>query len=325
MKSDHRHELKTNALAEWIANFPQWARENRTSIITILVVVVAAAVLYFWLLYGREEKAAGEQLELTRLINQLQQNKIQVLSAGSQGRDVSFILLQPAGNLKTFAGRTKNPDMAAMASIKHAEALRMELHYRLGAVTRQESATQINQAKASYAAALERASSNPTLAANATLGIGLCEEELGNFEKAQQIYRDLADNPDFKATTARASAMHRLNTMADFRKTITFRPRPKPGSSSASSQAAAVGPRIEIKPVDPNLQSGTSSEPAVTPLLVDVNNISQPKLDLPTTSPPALDVNQPKPAAPTAVPDANTRPEAPKTMPETTNADRSGR
>ncbi len=28
MKSEHRHELKTNELAEWIANFPTWAKEN---------------------------------------------------------------------------------------------------------------------------------------------------------------------------------------------------------------------------------------------------------------------------------------------------------
>ncbi len=28
MKSDHRHELKTNELAEWLSNLPQWAKKN---------------------------------------------------------------------------------------------------------------------------------------------------------------------------------------------------------------------------------------------------------------------------------------------------------
>ena len=33
MRSDHRHELKTNELADWIAHFPEWANKNRTSLV----------------------------------------------------------------------------------------------------------------------------------------------------------------------------------------------------------------------------------------------------------------------------------------------------
>jgi len=40
MKAEHRHELKTNELAEWIANLPQWARDNGRMVIYLSVVAV---------------------------------------------------------------------------------------------------------------------------------------------------------------------------------------------------------------------------------------------------------------------------------------------
>ena len=47
MKSSHRHELKTNELAEWLSNLPQWAKENRITIIGALVLIVIAFFSYF--------------------------------------------------------------------------------------------------------------------------------------------------------------------------------------------------------------------------------------------------------------------------------------
>ena len=40
MKAEHRHELKTNELAQWIANFPNWAKENLRMIIYVSVVLI---------------------------------------------------------------------------------------------------------------------------------------------------------------------------------------------------------------------------------------------------------------------------------------------
>ncbi|MHC4595136.1 MAG: hypothetical protein ACYS19_09345, partial [Planctomycetota bacterium] len=79
--------------------------------------------------------------------------------------------------------------MAALALIKQAEALRTELHYRPGTVSKEDLTAQINQAKAGYADAIERSSFNPSLMAKAKFGLGLCEEELGNFAEAEQIYQ----------------------------------------------------------------------------------------------------------------------------------------
>jgi tetratricopeptide (TPR) repeat protein len=259
MKADHRHELKTNELAEWITHFPEWARENRATIIGVSVVIVAVAAVYFWQFYRKNVVSVRSQLRLTSLLSQLTLNKMQVIQAQSEGRDLSFILLQPAENLKVFAQDTKDKQMAALALIKRAEALRTELHYRLGAVSQQDLVTQMKQAKASYAEALEKASSNPSLKAMAQFGLGICEEELGNFEQARQIYQDVAMDPDFDGTEAKAAAKHRLDTMANYQTSVVFRPSPKLAPPVVFSP-------LELKPAEVNLPADTNLPLSLQPL-----------------------------------------------------------
>src|SRR3989304_2040810 len=102
MKPDHRHELKTNELAEWLNNLPQWAKENSITIICISAVIIGIATFYIWRIYSGRE-VARKQLELSDLISQLFDSQMQILGAQAQGRDLSFILLQPADNLRVFA------------------------------------------------------------------------------------------------------------------------------------------------------------------------------------------------------------------------------
>ena len=123
MKSDHRHELKTNELAEWLGNLPQWTKENLATIIIVVVVVAVAGALYGWRLYSRNVLLVREQTEFTNLLNQISSGKMQILQGQQSQRDWSFVLLQPANSLQTFAQKTSHKRMAAQALIKRAEAL----------------------------------------------------------------------------------------------------------------------------------------------------------------------------------------------------------
>jgi len=267
MKSDHRHELKTNELAELIANFPQWAKENRTTIISVVAIIAVVGGWYVWKKYHRNVEVR-RQTELTSLVSQLLSNKMRIVGAQAQGRDVSYILLEPANNLEAFAQSVRNDQMAAFALIKRAEALRADLHYRPGTVNQQVLIEQINKAKASYTEAMQRAPSNPSLLAAAKLGLGLCEEEVGNFETAKQIYRDITNDPNFECTVTRATAEQRLATMADYKTKVVFKPSPPP------KPAAAEKPPIEIKPADINLPIDANlgpQAPSTIPELPDAN------------------------------------------------------
>ena len=228
MKSEHRHELKTNELAEWLINFPQWAKRNRTAIIYVSIVAIFVVAAIYWRRHQKTVIIPREQIDFTNTITPLPQNKMQIIRAQIQGFDTSYNLITFSKNLRSIAQNTKNDTIAALAFIKSAHILRTELHYRLETVSEQDIKTQIDQAKVSYNKAIEKSPTNPSLTAMAKLGLGLCEEELGNFVVAEQIYRDITENPSFESTVAVAQAKQRLDTMTDYQKKITFRPSQTP-------------------------------------------------------------------------------------------------
>ena len=262
MKSEHRHELKTNELAEWLGHLPQWTKENLTTILVVLAVVVVGATFLIWRTYNKNIVQVRGHLEFSNLLDQLSAGKMQVLSAQNQGQDLSFILLQPANSLGNFAQNTSNNRMAALALIKQGEALRTELHYRPGSISVKDLTDQINQAKAAYAGAVQKSSENASLKATAEFGLGLCEEELSNFQEAQQIYQGIVANAGYEGTVANAAARHRLETMDDYRQKVVFKPAPEP--------AAATQPTIQLNPVDTNQSSATQQTIQLNPLDITV-------------------------------------------------------
>jgi len=254
MKAEHRHELKTNELAEWITEFPQWAKKNLKSIIylALLVVVVVGIYIYNW--HKKNVVLVQRDIELTKQVARVSNQKTQIIQSQAQGVDISYTLLDTAKNLQVIGENEKNNQMAALALIKQAEALRMELHYRPGTVSSRDTEERMKQARDCYTKAIEKSSSNRSFMATAKLGLGLCEEEIGNFTTAEQIYRDITANSDFEGTVAVEQAKRRLETMDDYKQTIAFKPPPKPATPKPAS-SEPTQPEIQLNPaaiVSPN-------------------------------------------------------------------------
>ena len=247
MKSEHRHELKTNDLAEWLTNLPQWAKKNRRVIIYVSIVLAVVVGYYLWYNYNKNIVSVRKNTEFTKLLTQLPMNKMQILQAQAQGIDASYLLIKPADDLKAIAQNANDDQMRALALIKRAETLRAELHYRLGTMDQQDLTNQINLAKASYAAVIQKTSISSLLIAKAKFGIGLCEEELGNFELAEQLYQSVATDASLVGTTAAAAARHRIIAMADYQKKVVFRQAPKP------EQPEFTQPEIKLEVPDSNM------------------------------------------------------------------------
>ncbi len=222
MKAKHRHELKTNELAEWLTNLPKWAKENLRMIIYFVVVTALVFTFWIWRNYQKNVVSVNERLQLSRMLGELVQNRFSTLQQQAEGLDVSYMLLQTANKLQNFAGNTKHSDMAALAFIKSAEAIRSELHYRIGNIDNQVFSSQITKARTAYENAIEKSQNNPSLQGTATLGLGLCEEEVRNFAKAEEIYRQILQDPNFAATTSVASARYRLKIMDDYKQMAKF-------------------------------------------------------------------------------------------------------
>jgi len=257
MKSEHRHELKTNELADWLANLPKWTKQNLKTITYVSAVVIAAAAAGgLWWYYGSVE-AAQKQLEFTNTIFSLEPAKTQVVADKTRGSDSSFNLLQLAKNFKAASQNTTNNQMAALALIKQAQAIRTELHYRPAAVTKQDAAAQLDEARNACNQALAKAAGNPSLTASAKFGLGLCEEEAGNFEKARQIYQQIAAEQRLEATTAAAEAKFRLKTMDQYKQPVVFSQKALTDKPSPKTQPSeTVQPKIETELADSNLAGG---------------------------------------------------------------------
>ena len=244
MKSEHRHELKTNELAEWIAHLPQWTRKNQKMIIYVSVVTILVIASYIWHRYQKDIVAVRRTSQLTSLVTQIPQGKLRILEAQARGLDIAYMLIQNADELNNTAEQIKDNQMSALALIKRAEALRTELHYRLGTVSEQDIISQIALARESYNKAIAKAPANPSLMAMAKFGLGLCEEEVGNFEQAKQIYNEVATNADFAGTVATVQAKRRLEKADDYRQKVTFKPAPKPAPMEI------IQPGLDLAPLD---------------------------------------------------------------------------
>jgi hypothetical protein len=320
MKSDHRHELKTNELADWIANFPEWAEKNRNSIIAAAAVILLAGFVYFWSFYHRDAVVARNETRLTGLIEQVSQQMNNVARAAMQNNDQAMALLPVAQDLQDFAQKSSNSNMAALALIQRGAALRAELHYRLTEAGKDDQVTQIGKAQASYQQALDRKPSSPALAAAANYGLGLCEEELGNFDKAGEIYREVAKKPEYAGTTAQAAAAYRLQVMNDYRTELVFQPAPpKPVLPAVPpiqiQPGAAQAPTVQMKPGDsskasaPTVQVKPNDAQAPAPAPAPTTPSGAPKTDAapapapqtPATAP----AGTPAPAAAPSKSDAN--------------------
>ncbi len=303
MKSDHRHELKTNELADWLADFPEWARQNRTNLTVAGAVIVVAILVYAWTYYRGSVVSVHNQERLTHLISQVPEQMNAVMRAASQGTDQSYTLMSVAQDLQDFADGLSNDEMAALTMIKRGEALRAELHLRLNDASRDDLAAQIAKAQASYQQALDRKPSNPTLAAAAQFGLGLCEEELGNFDKASEIYLAMTQKPEYAGTVAQAAAEYRLKIMDDFKTAVAFKPAPAtpqataptiqiPGSEASTLTLTPPTTETFIGPVAPTTPAPEASQtPAPTPEAAPAP--TETPAPVPATPPTAGDANQP--------------------------------
>ncbi len=222
MKSERRHDLKTNELAEWLNQFPKFWRENYKVIIYVTVVVIIVAVAAYFKLYRKRLELAMQRIELTELSSRVAQSKVDAIVGMHQGMDYSNYLLINADALDSLSRRTDDSACAALALNKRAEALRADLHYRTKSLEPSAARVQINQAVKSYEKALEMEQDSVALKAMAKLGLGLCAEELGDSAKARSIYREIIDNPDYQGTVFVHQARERLDTMEEYAESVYF-------------------------------------------------------------------------------------------------------
>ena len=148
MKSERRHELATNELADWVMHFPEFVRKNRNIIIIVAIVVVAFGI-YSYFYYTSEADTGKSQEKLTSYLERVNRNKEEVVQGRIRGLGISDEFFITAKQLETLAVEAElvSPASSAIALVKQAEIIRAELHYRTEEATADVFQYQINQAK----------------------------------------------------------------------------------------------------------------------------------------------------------------------------------
>jgi tetratricopeptide (TPR) repeat protein len=244
MDSEHRHELKTNELADGISKIPTIVKNNYLQIIGVGLIL--AAILFSGPVRRNIEKGKlAKQAEASTAIRNLQRSKGDAFQGQSEGA-----LETSANELLIVAGEAKKANLAALAYIKSAEALRASLHY--GAEDKDAAAvqSQITDAKKAYERAIAKAGDNVTLSAKAQYGLGLCAEELADYDGAQDIYKKVIDTPEYAATVFPTQAKVRLENMESNKAEFVFvnAPKPKPKPKTPEPVKITVEPEAKEAP-----------------------------------------------------------------------------
>ena len=90
------------------------------------------------------------------------------------------------------------------------------------------TASRIKDAKEAYELAIAKAGDNANLSAKAQFGLGLCAEELADYDDAQNIYKKVIDSEAYSATVFPTQAQARLNNIEENRAEFVFVDAPKP-------------------------------------------------------------------------------------------------
>jgi tetratricopeptide (TPR) repeat protein len=255
MKSERRHELQTNELADWLAKKIEVIKPYQNLILGAVLLVVVAIVVFVWWT-GKSAEATAEGWDgfyatLARLrtnspdfegvISDLNEIIKQYPDA-SLGRWAALI----AGDLRLASGSSQlfvdtfelarehpDPDdqLARWAAIRAGanEELREAVDYYL---------------------AVQKDSSEPMFRERATFGLARAREAQGELDKAIQTYQELIDK--WPEGTYAEEGRHRLedlkrpSTRQLYDRLAKFEPRKS--TSGFSDEPGTPGKRLEFDP-----------------------------------------------------------------------------
>lgn len=214
MKTERRHELEKNQLADWLGHKLTWAEQNASTLVAAVVgVVVVIGVVAYWQ-NSRAERSLTAWNEYFDAIYKPDQ----VVQA--QGLEKVA-----ANESNTVAGQMAEIRLATIAMDEGIEQLNTD---------REGGEKLLNDAKNRYVTA-RNAATDPRLKERATLGLARFYETMGLLDEAIKEYRTLADSPQclYKLDAERKLEYLSMPATIVFAKAYRDRkPAPKPAGTS---------------------------------------------------------------------------------------------
>ena len=223
MDAEHRHELKTNELAEWMVSFPQFVKENSNRIIGFTLIILG---LISWFVFShiKSQSQVRDQSEAISMIDLAEQARMQYANPDQSGAPAEPLTVA-AQSLQEQADKTDNPNLAALALIKKGNVLRADIQLA-DDMTDDTISSHLSDARTAYETAFQKAKI-PALKGLAQVGLGLCAEEAGDYDKAREIYETIVTDDSYQATAAIMEAKRRLDSLDDNSIKVTFAAAPE--------------------------------------------------------------------------------------------------
>ncbi|MFO0904420.1 MAG: hypothetical protein U0939_15555 [Pirellulales bacterium] len=193
MKSERRHELQTNELADWVGHQIDKIAPYSKAILGGIVAVVVAAIAFAIISY-QQQTAAG--LAWQSYLGALME------------RDVD----SQVANLEEVASREGNTPAGIWAQQTQAD-LDLDRASRMLFTNRDEALKVLDRAQKSYENVEQAAAKNPALLERARFGLGQVFECQGSLEKAKAKYEQVSKAGTSDAFTKQAKK--RLEAIQD--------------------------------------------------------------------------------------------------------------
>ncbi len=226
MKAEHRKELETNALADYIGNMLHKAKEGPSQKVLItgglIVLVVVLVGVFLWYAFGSKDKDAERWVQwnaLTQTATTETAPKAELDKLRGAYPNMPDAWYQRLYALNKFEADNPNTTQARMTRFQKAR-LFMANSQDIGSglnVTRDTELKCLAEARDLYEKLITEASDEPYLAQEAILNCAKAKEDLGDFEGAKKLYEQLKkDHPKGLYVSQADKALARLDSQRDY-------------------------------------------------------------------------------------------------------------
>jgi tetratricopeptide (TPR) repeat protein len=247
MKAQRRQELKTNTLAEELAEIVVYLK-NQSQAVTVaaVAVLVILGVLWYWHRTVQTRRAEGWQVMLG-------------LMATSKQKDPQVL-----DKMEQVAASYSDPQFKAMAYAQLGDRLRAEAAM---AETPEVARDYASRAESAFQAALNVTPDQIVPAAIARLGLASLAADKGDFDTAKRYYEAVGNDANLAGTPFPAQASAALTALEAARKLPPLAPTSQPVQAAvpASQPAQAAAEAMAPVPSAVPAQAGQPASPAAGP------------------------------------------------------------
>ena len=296
MKSQERHKLKTNELAQFIGEIPEKFKKHGSLITTIALVVLIALVGG---IIARRYLAQGKQQQRDQLFQQMlaaDSLQLDALRRAQMGAEVASdpanaILPYDATSitltLSNIARDAQNNPVGLTAGLLQAELSLSQLYFSDQNITDDEKNQILQSAEILFQQSLQEYPNIPYAVGAAKIGLATIFEEQGQWDQARTQFEEIiALQDDLLIGTIYPKLAQRRLTLIDTVSTpITF-PEIKPVHPADFLAPDLLPDFPDLPPLDlPTLDPNLTQQPTeIAPPIFDPNKITPP-IQIPVAEP----------------------------------------